>query len=308
MKLKEYVNAASLILTPHPPGALNVPAYYKDPDGHNKAVWDLEVDSSLAYARALAWKTYGDSLAHDLAKQYVMAWANTLTTLGNDEAKLVFAYKGQRFICAALWCSWTPEERLLLCSWIEAVVRPVALELTKRWNNWGAWGYALLALCDKVQCGRVDDATIQGALKHIRRATWNVPIFGAKRHLWMENMRTTYALKYGWFALEGYLLAAVVSSSLILTQEVVACLNAYWPYTINPSDYCWRKLRWLVPGFVFPSGTEFLQPSAASWPAQLYRIAGSMMGEPFWMMYGQTDVHDGFNAFRWPVETYAAMK
>lgn len=299
MKLSDYIQASSLMIDPHPVQTLSIPPYYKDPDGHNKAVWDLELDSSLAYARALHWKTTGNEQARDLAKKYILAWLS-LVRIDNDEAKLVFAYKGHRFIHAALWLSWEPDERMAIINWLANVVDPVAGDLITHWNNWGAWGYALRSFVLKFSCAEGLQSLSCEADRHLSRASWNVPLFGGKNHLWMENMRTTYGLKYGWFALEAYLLTAVNTGDKALLDQVAKCLEAYEPYVDKPDTYKWKDLKWLVPIFVFPSGQEFLTGSPSSWPGQVYYVAGKLTGRPYWMAYADIDIHDGFNAFRWP--------
>lgn len=305
--LEEYALTRYFMDTPLPVAVLDVPPYYQNPDQHMMSVLGLENDSSITYARALHWRLSGHEESHALAKKFILAWVGTFREAANQEAKLVLAYKGQRFLFAAMWCSWTPKERIVLSNWVNGVFRPVCESLTLHWNNWGAWGYAGLALCERVTGVAVSPETASRCLAHIRRATRWFPIFGGSGHLWMENMRTTYGLKYAWFALEGYLVAAALAGDVPLWSAVDNLLATYWPYVQDPEAYRWRSLKWMVPGFVFPSGEEFLTPSPESWPVQVYRVAGAMCGEDSWATYGDADSHDGFNAFRWPYLTARAL-
>ncbi len=133
--------------TPEPLSDFNVPGYYVDAEGHQKAMGRLSKDAWVAYSCAVAYQLTSkqERIQYaDKAIQVLNAWATTNQKTSNHDGDLAMADAGVGFVLAAElmtdYDGWTEDQRTQFKKWLKDVYLKSCELIVKRTNNWGDWG------------------------------------------------------------------------------------------------------------------------------------------------------------------------
>lgn len=137
----------SLAQAPQAVADFNVPGFYKDAEGHRKAMGRLSADAWAAYSCALAYHLapgHDRTAFADKAIEVLAAWATTNKQTSNADGDLAMADAGTGLVFAAElmtgYDGWQAAQRSMFRQWLKAVYLPACARIAGRSNNWGDWG------------------------------------------------------------------------------------------------------------------------------------------------------------------------
>ncbi|MGE9269336.1 MAG: alginate lyase family protein [Verrucomicrobiales bacterium] len=151
-------------------------------------------DSRAAYSHALCWALSGNESPAEKASEILHAWASTLETIENHDAKLLVGMAGHRFCDAAellkhTWGKWPLERQKRFNQMLREVFYPIIEDFYPTAN--GNWDAAMIQTMLAMGVYLDDHAMFKRAQHHIQSNETNgsIPMYFKKSGQCQESGR-----------------------------------------------------------------------------------------------------------------------
>ena len=263
--------------TATPPRAVatfDVPAFFKDPLGHQKVASLLANDARAAYVCGIIYQTAPKAdrksavLCANQAVRILDHWAERNVRIAGADGNLVMTYAGIGLIFAAEllddYEGWSGLQRERFRRWVTKVYLPAARSKSRFYNNHGDWGMlGRIASHHLLDNGRAVAEDIELIKQRIDK---NIARNG---HMPAEIRRKERGIWYTYFALAPMTSAAEIAynaTGIDLFQYtgrdgagLRAALDYLFRYSRNPSS--WPH---------FDKKSELMMPTRDGWPNNLF--------------------------------------